>query len=186
MTSLAPRRIGPFGALVLAGFLVGLLGFACSGPPASPPRASAPGEWREFEGNLSATGSRRTLALEPGHQASTFNLSGSLLLTGAQGLGIGFRAEIIGLADSQTGGVARAVWTDERGDQVFSELRGSADATGTQIAATITGGTGRYAGVTGEYELRWRWVVQTEDGVISGRTESLKGRAKLMTAAASR
>src|SRR5215475_10463716 len=166
--------------------LVGLLELSCSGPPAAPPLASAPGEWREFGGNLSATGSRHTLRLEPGHQASTFNLSGSLLLTDAQGLGVGFRAEIIGLADTRTGGVGRAVWTDERGDQVFSDLKGSALAAGTQVTGTITGGTGRYAGVTGEYELRWRWVVQTEDGAIGGRTESLKGRAKLMTAAASR
>lgn len=163
--------------------LAGLLELSCSGPPASPPRAAPAGEWREFEGNLSATGSRRTLTLEPGHQASIFNLSGSLLLTGERGLGVGFRAEIIGLADSQTGGVGRAVWTDERGDQVFSDVRGSALATGALVTATFTGGTGRYAGVTGEYELRWRWVVQTEDGVIGGRTESLKGRAKLVTAA---
>jgi hypothetical protein len=166
--------------------LAGLLELSCSGPPAAPPPASAAGEWREFEGNWSATGSRRTLMLDPGHQASIFSLSGSLLLTGGQQLGVGFRAEIIGLADSRTGGVGRAVWPDERGDQVFSELRGSALATGAQVTATITGGTGRYAGVTGEYELRWRWVVQSEEGMIGGRTESLKGRAKLATAAASR
>jgi hypothetical protein len=96
---------------------------------------------------------------------------------------VGFRAEVIGLADSQAGGTARVVWTDERGDRVFSELRGSAIGTGAQIAGTIVGGTGRYAGVTGEYELRWRWVVQTEGGTISGRTESFKGRAKLAAAA---
>jgi|SRR5262245_10547889 len=169
-----------FASLLLAG----LLELSCSGPPSTSPPVAAPGEWREFEGNWSATGTRHTLRLDPGHQASIFSLSGSLLLTGRQGLGVGFRAEIIGLADTRTGGVARAVWTDERGDQVFSELRGSAIATGAQVAGTITGGTGRYAGVTGEYELRWRWVVQTEEGVIGGRTESLKGRAKLATTAA--
>ena len=76
------------------------------------------------------------------------------------------------------------MWTDERGDRVFSVLRGSALGTGVQITGTIVGGTGRYAGVTGEYELRWRWVLQTDEGTISGRTDSLKGRAKLAAAAA--
>jgi hypothetical protein len=161
----------------------GLLATSCSGPSTGPEPAPAVGEWRAFEGTWTATGTRQTLHLGPGHTASTFSLSGSLLLTGQRGLGVGFRAEALGFSDGLTGGGARAVWTDERGDQVFSELRGSAIGSGIQLTGTILGGTGRYAGVTGEYELRWRWVVQTEDGVISGRTDSLKGRAKLAAAA---
>jgi hypothetical protein len=180
-------RRGPETVRARSGWLLlaCLLGLSCSGPPAPPLTAVAPGEWRSFEGSWTATGTRHTLPLEPGRQASTFNLSGSLLLSGQRGLGVGFRAEVIGLADSQEGGLARAVWTDERGDRVFSVLRGSALGTGVQVTGTIVGGTGRYAGVTGEYELRWRWVVQTDEGTISGRTDSLKGRAKLAAAAAS-
>ena len=45
----------------------------------------------------------------------------------------------------------RAVQTDSRGDGVFSELRGEPVAAGRRVAGTITGGTGRYAGVH-------RWV----------------------------
>ena len=164
--------------------VVCLLGLSCAGPPPAPHLTAAPGEWREFEGNWTATGTRHTLQLEPGHQASIFSLSGSLLLTGERGLGVGFRAEVIGLADSQAGGLARAVWTDERGDRVVSELRGSAIGTGVQVTGSIVGGTGRYAGITGEYELRWRWVVQGDEGSINGRTESLKGRAKVPAATA--
>jgi hypothetical protein len=164
-------------------FVVCLLATSCSGPATGPGAPPPPGEWRSFDGTWSAVGTRHTLQLDPGHQTSIFSLSGSLLLTGERALGVGFRAEVIGLADSLTGGVARAVWTDERGDRVFSELRGAAIGPGAQIAGTILGGTGRYAGVTGDYELRWRWVIQTEEGVISGRTESFKGRAKLAAAA---
>lgn len=164
--------------------VVWLLATSCSGPETGPGAPPAPGEWRSFDGTWSAVGTRHTLELDPGHQTSIFSLSGSLLLTGQRSLGVGFRAEAIGLADSLTGGVARAVWTDERGDRVFSELRGGALGPGVQVAGTILGGTGRYAGLTGEYELRWRWVIQTEDGAISGRTESFKGRAKLAAAGA--
>ena len=42
--------------------------------------------------------------------------------------------------------VGRAVWTDERGDQVFSELKGEWVGTGNRIVGTFIGGTGRYAG----------------------------------------
>ena len=106
------------------------------------------------------------------------DLSGSLLLTGRRGLGIGFRAEIIGMADSDSGGQGRSVWTDERGDQVFSELTGGQVGTGRAFVGRIVGGTGRYAGLTGEYRFRWKFVIDTEDGVISGQTVDLEGRAQ--------
>ncbi len=159
---------------------------SCSGPPARPTATAVPGQWLEFEGAWSASGTRQTLQLEPGHSVSTFRLGGWLLLGDRRALGVGFRAEAIGLSDSASGGVARTVWTDERGDRVFSELRGGAIASGVQAQGTLLGGTGRYAGITGEYELRWRWVIQTEDGAISGRTEHLKGRAKLAAVATPR
>jgi hypothetical protein len=103
-------------------------------------------------------------------------LTGSLLLTGQRGLGVGFQAEVIGISDSLTGGVGRCVWTDERGDKVFSEIKGEAVGTGSHIVGTITGGTGRYAGLTGEYQLRWQYVIESDDGTISGRAVGLKGR----------
>jgi len=153
-----------------------LLVTACSAPPKGAQGALAPGESRTFEGTWSASGTRQTLRLEPGHQASILSLTGSLLLVGQGGLGVGFRAEVIGISDSQTGGDGRCVWTDERGDQVFSRLRGQPIGTGSQVVGAITGGTGRYAGLTGEYEFRWRYVIDTEDGAVSGQTVDLKGR----------
>jgi len=76
------------------------------------------------------------------------------------------------------------VWTDERGDRVYSKLRGEFVATGNHIVGTILGGTGHYAGLTGEYSFQWRFVVESEDGAVSGRAVDLKGRARLGSAAA--
>ena len=45
-------------------------------------------------------------------------------------MGIGFRVEVVGLSDDVRGLVGRAVWTDERGDRVFSELKGEWVGTG--------------------------------------------------------
>ncbi len=156
-----------------------LIGAACSPPAAKAPEVAPPGEWRSFDGTWTASGTRTTLHLGPDHRASIVSMTGSLLLTGERKLGVGFQSEIIGLTDSVTGLVGRSVWTDERGDQVFSELRGEFVGTGNRIAGTFLGGTGRYAGVAGDYEFQWQYVLVGEDGTVSGRTVGLKGRARL-------
>lgn len=163
-----------------------LLMFAtsCSQPPAPSSGNPSARDWRTFEGTWSASGTRQTLNLEQDHRASIFNLTGSLLLIGDQALGIGFQAQAIGFTDSLAGMQGRCVWTDEHGDKVYSELKGEFVATGNRIAGTILGGTGRYAGLTGEYSFQWRFVVESEDGSVSGRTVDLKGRARLGSAAA--
>jgi hypothetical protein len=89
---------------------------------------------------------------------------------------VGFRAEAIVLNDSVTGLTGRAVWTDERGDQVFSELRGETTATGNRLFGTFLGGSGRYTGATGSYEFSWRFLIETEDGTVQGQSMGLKGR----------
>ena len=92
---------------------------------------------------------------------------------------VGFRAEAIVLNDSATGMVGRAVWTDEHGDQAYSELRGEGTATGNRIVGTFIGGTGRYSGATGTYEFSWRFVLESEDGTVQGQSIGLKGRVQV-------
>jgi hypothetical protein len=101
-----------------------------------------------------------------------------MLLAGPGRPGVGFRSEVIALVDSATGLLGRSVWTDERGDQVFSELKGEGTAARNHITGTILGGTGRYAGATGSYEFSWQWVMEAEDGSIQGRAVELKGRVR--------
>ena len=157
---------------------------ACSPPTGPAPAASPTGEWRSFEGTWTATGSRHTLALGTDHRASIFDLTGSLLLIGNRRLGVGFRAQAIGFSDTLTGMQGRCIWTDEHGDKVYSELKGDFVATGKHIVGTFLGGTGRYAGVTGEYSFQWEYVVESDEGSVSGRAIDLKGRALLGSAAA--
>jgi len=121
---------------------------------------------------------RQSIALGADRKASVSMLRGSLLLSGAARPAVGFRAEVLVLNDSATGMVGRAVWTDERGDQAWSELRGEGTATGNRIVGTFVAGTGRYAGVTGDYEFSWRFVLETEDGTVHGQSVGLKGRVR--------
>ena len=102
-----------------------------------------------------------------------------MLLGGAGRPGTGFRAEAIALVDPRAGLVGRSVWTDERGDQVFSEFTGEGTAAKNRITGTLIGGTGRFAGVTGNYEFSWQYVLEAEDGSIQGRATGLKGRFRI-------
>ena len=99
-------------------------------------------------------------------------------------MGVGFQAQAIGLTDSLVGMQGNCVWTDEHGDKVYSELKGEFVETGNHIVGKFLGGTGRYAGVTGEYSFQWRFIVESEDGTVSGRAVDLVGRALLVSAAA--
>ncbi|MGH7180092.1 MAG: hypothetical protein ACREJC_22130 [Tepidisphaeraceae bacterium] len=142
------------------------------------PPALEPGEWREFEGSWNAAGTRRTIPLGTDRKGSIIDLRGTMLLVGARRPGVGFQSEVIALVDSETGLVGRGVWTDERGDQVFSDLKGEGTKEKNHIVGTILGGTGRYAGATGTFEFSWQFVIELEDGSIQGRAVNLKGRIR--------
>jgi hypothetical protein len=136
-------------------------------------------DWREFEGTWTAAGNRSSLALGSVRRASIGSFEGTLLLTGQGRPARGFRAEAIVLNDTTTGMLGRAVWTDERGEQVYSELNGEGTNAGNKITGTFTGGSGRYDGATGTYEFSWRFVLENEDGTVQGQSSGLKGRVRI-------
>jgi hypothetical protein len=148
------------------------LAFALAGA-APPPERTA---WAHaFEGTWSAMGRRHTLPTGTDRPAVLVELSGSVVLTVAAGLARGFRGEAIGFDDGRHISGGAAVWTDTRGNQVFSVFSGSAVQTGRRLVGTITGGTGPYAGLTGEYAMTWQYVVQGENDTVQGRAPDLKG-----------
>lgn len=182
-TPQAPAPVPCRRGLPLA-LVVFLLVSACGGPAKGPESVSSPGEWRSFEGTGSATGHADTLRMGPDRKVYIWKLSGSLLLIGEQRLGAGFRIDVIGTTDSLKGSTGWCVWTDTPGDQVFSEIRGSRIGTGTRIHGTLLGGTGRYAGATGEYEFEWQYFIESGNGAIQGRITGLRGRFRRDTPSA--
>jgi len=175
----------PAGVMATAGalrlvLLAALLALAACAPSGAPTDASLSAtDWHEFQGTWSAAGSRHVLRIGADRQGLIANFEGSLLLAGPSRPGLGFHAEAIVFNDSATGMTGRAVWTDERGDQVFSELRGQGTSTGNRITGTFLGGTGRYSGATGGYEFSWRFVLEAEDGSVQGQSVGLAGRVRV-------
>jgi hypothetical protein len=162
------------------GMTIFLLVLGCSrAPHASPPASPSADGWRQFEGTWTAAGSRNIMSMGRDRRAAVSTLEGSLVLAGASGVGVGFQSQALIFNDSATGLVGRAVWTDERGDQVFSELHGEGTAEGNKINGTFVGGSGRYNGATGAYAFSWRFVIENEDGVVQGQSVGLNGRVRL-------
>ena len=170
---------GVVAALVLAAV-------GCSPAPQMSPETDVGSGWREFEGTWTAAGNREVIALGSARKASVSILRGSLLLSGPERPALGVRAEAVVFNDSATGMIGRAVWTDDRGDQAWSDLRGEGTATGNRISGTFIGGTGRFAGITGDYAFTWRFVLETEDGTVQGQSVGLKGRVRVGQAVGAR
>jgi hypothetical protein len=161
-----------FGLVLLA------LVAAMAVPAASGQVTPGGGDWRTFEGTWSASGQHQVLPTTTGRPAGTFQLSGAIALTSGVGLSRGFRGEAIGYDNGAGVMVGHCVWTDERGDRVYSQLRSEAVATGRRVTGTVVGGTGRYAGLTGEFSFEWQYVVEGESGAISGRAIGMRGRVR--------
>jgi hypothetical protein len=158
-----------------------VLCISCDQPSVS--EGPTKGKWHEFSGDWSASGTRTTLQLGPDDRASIFKLSGSMLISGDRQLGVGFRAQAIGFSDRKSNMVGSSVWSDEKGNQAFSTLRGEAIGTSNRVTGTFVSGTGRYAGIVGEYVFQWQYVISAEEGQISGRAVNLKGRFRIDSAA---
>jgi hypothetical protein len=171
MNSSSPIRMGGLVAAILSA--VTLVGARHAQPPASTADA-----WRGFEGTWSATGVRHRLPTEEGREAAIVQLSGAVVLAVDGGLSRGFHGQAIGFDDGRDLRAGRAVWTDDRGDQIFSALTGGPLLAGERFSGTITGGTGGYTGLTGEFSFTWQYVVRSDDGTIQGRAVGLTGKAR--------
>ena len=164
------RRPGGLTAVLL--LVAGVVTLSAQAPPA----AAGASEWRTFTGSWSATGSRHTLPTGDGAPAAIERLSGAVVITVGEGVGRGFRGDLIGFDDGRTASVGRWVWTNERDERIFGEVKGEPVQTGRRFTGTITGGTGRFAGITGTLEFTWQSVVTTDEGTVQVRAVGLEGR----------
>ena len=98
------------------------------------------------------------------------------MLAGPSRPAVGFRAEALVLNDTATGLIGRAVWTDDRGDQVFSELTGNGDLDRQQDRwehlSGVPGATQEQPAVTNSRgALCWR----LKTGQVQGQSMGLNG-----------
>lgn len=140
--------------------------------------AAAAEEWRPFSGTWNLSGRRTSLPTEGARAAAIVHASGSFVVTRGDTLGRGFYGEVIGFDDGRALLVGRAVLTDAEGDRIFAILKAQPLGAGRTAAATITGGTGRWAGLEGEFTFSWKFVVGAGDEEFQAMAVNVEGRAR--------
>jgi len=135
-------------------------------------------EWRPFSATWALAGKRTMLATEGARSAAVVRASGSLVITKGDVIGRGFYGEVIGFDDGGTLLVGRAVFTDAQGDRIFATLKAQPLGAGRTATATITGGTGRWAGLEGDLTFSWKFVVESGDEDFDAMAVNVEGRAR--------
>jgi len=132
-----------------------------------------------FSGRWTVTGSTQHLPFSAGRRVATFQLRGTLHITGGDGVVPDMGAEILGLLDSEAGCTARCTWTDSDGDRIFSEIRGDLIGRGGRGKGEITEGTGKFAGATGSYSFTWASVIAENETRVDANTNDLSGTLRI-------
>ena len=151
-----------------------LLGLVPGAPGQQPPADGG----RPFTATWTLSGRRDVLATEGERSAAIVHLSGPFTILSGEGLGTGLLGEVIGFDDGGTLLVGRALFTDERGDRVYCTLTAEPIGQGRKASATITGGTGRFAGLQGSFSFAWQYVVDADGGEIGARAVNVEGRTR--------
>ena len=134
--------------------------------------------WRPFTATWTLSGQRQQLPTEGDRPAAILHLMGPLVLTSGAGLGNGLLGEMIFYDDGGSLLSGRVLLTDEHGHHVFCTLKAEPIGEGRRATATITGGSGHFAGIQGTFTFSWQYVVSEGTDEISGRAVDLSGRTR--------
>ncbi len=134
----------------------------------------------EFKGSWIANGTRTPFAFGSERQVFIIKITGHVNLHNAPlGKKKDFWAECVGLADSVTGLVGRCVWKDLAGPEVYLAIQSDRLEQGSRVTGTIVGGTGRFAGISGDLSFNWSSVTTQTDAegveTMTGQTKNIAG-----------
>ena len=132
----------------------------------------------DFLGHWTAVGTAETLVLDESRSATILRLQGTIDIESSHGLTRALQTDCVGLnvRDDGSTGTGRCVWTDSDGDRMISEVTGELSGTDSKVRGRFIGGTGKYEGLEGAYQLDWRYLrAIEEEGTIHGYSTSLSG-----------
>lgn len=142
------------------------------------PAGSWAAKFGEFSGTWLANGTREVFLFGEERKVYTFKLSGHVNLKTIIGEKTDYWSECVGFSDSETGTVARCVWRDLDGPELFIRLKGEQLETGSWVTGTIIGGSGDLKGIKGSLSFRWSSVSLQDDATestITGQALNLGG-----------
>jgi len=136
----------------------------------------------EFSGSWVANGSREAFPFSPDREIYTFKFSGHVSLKNKLGEKKDYWSDCVGFSDSLSGAVARCVWNDLDGSQIYISLKSKPLHEGGKVTGTILGGSDRLQGISGNLSFVWSsFSFQKENGqsMIVGQTLDLTGNYQL-------
>jgi len=142
------------------------------------PVSSNASESGEFNGTWIANGTRTKFPFDADRQIYTFTLGGHVNLKTNLGKKKDYWSDCVGLSDSATGIVARCVWKDLDGTEIYLTLQGEKWQEATPFTGAIVGGNGALQGIVGELSFTWSSLIVQQDAAgstASGQTLDLHG-----------
>lgn len=136
----------------------------------------------EFSGSWVANGSREKFPFSDDREVYTFELAGHVSLKTKLGKKKHYWSECVGLSDTASGAVARCVWKDLDGPEIYLTLKSDRLQSDQQITGAIVGGSEHLEGISGELSFVWSSIsFQREGGksMVSGQTLDLSGSYQL-------
>ncbi len=136
----------------------------------------------EFQGHWTSIGTAQTLVLDESRYATILRLQGTIAIQSSTGLTRALQTDCVGLnlKETRSTGNGRCVWTDSDGDRMISETTGVLSGTAAKVRGSFIGGTGKYVGLEGSYELDWQYMSEIEEeGTVHGYSNSLTGKWRL-------
>jgi len=131
-----------------------------------------------FQGNWTLEGRTSTIEID-GHEVNVMRVQGPVTVQTTGGLRTAFESDCVGISDGEAGGTGRCVWTDQDGDAISMDLEGRVigpAGTFREARGVITGGTGKYEKLQGEYQLDWLFIDSAiEPGKVMGKGTKLTG-----------
>ncbi len=159
--------------------LVLLPEFAQGEPPSVD---AAPHGGGTFEAQWSVEGTQEELDFAGVNSFAIFQHTGTVTVQRSNGFVANALSKCIGLRDDREGIVSRCVWVSSSGDQIFSKVTrhvGGPNSRAGTGHGQIVGGTGRFRGISGAYELSWVNEWESRRDAIKGKTLSMKGNWRL-------
>lgn len=142
------------------------------------PVSSNASESGEFKGTWIANGTRTIFPFDADRKIYTFTLGGHVNLKTTLGKKKDYWSDCVGLSDSATGIVARCVWKDLDGTEIYLTLQGEKWQEETPFTGNIVGGNGTLQGIFGELSFTWSSFIVQQDAAgstASGQTLDLRG-----------
>jgi len=132
----------------------------------------------EFSGTWIANGTREVFPFGAERNVYTFNLTGHVNLQTTIGQKKDYWSTCVGLSDSFTGTVARCVWQDLDGPEVYITLQSDQMQEDNIVTGNIIGGSMHLKGIQGGLSFKWSSVTFQKDGkkaTVTGQAADLVG-----------